>query len=338
MSKHEITEKEVVEAVREAGASSFSLDDSTPTAFTFSCRDHGDVLEEVAGAEDIATARAAATHLRERFPHANVFVECVDEWTHLTVKFPEPSPQANTELTRQVTEAICAGVRGLGFVATIASVRELDKETQVMIQTDAFIADFNPHGRSPDVPINAGPAPIMIFVPHSLPDDGDPLIKVAWATPATAKKLGLFQALMGALEKECRKPVPPLWSSSPYNTDIPAGAIKIGAYGYEGPWEHCPFYRLSDGSVLLVDGENKENIHIAKENVSVVIPILGDFFPALPEGAFSLTQAIDDITDELHKKITAEALEGSAETLKSFGQSVRPHVAADGSIHFSPLH
>lgn len=338
MSKHEITEKEVVEAVREAGASSFSLDDSTPTEFTFSCRDYGDVLEEVAGAEDIATAKAAATRLRERFPHAKVTVETVDEWTHLTVKFPEPSPQANTELTHQVAEEICAGVRGLGFVATIASVEELAKETQVTIQTDAFLAEFNPHGRSPALAVNAWSAPIMIFVPHSLPDDGEPLIKVAWTTPAISKKEGLFQALMTALEKQCRKPIPPLWRSSPYNPDIPAGAIKIGACGYEGPWEHCSYYRLTDGSVLLVDGENKENIHIAKECVAVVIPMLGDFYPELPEGSVSLTQAIGNITDELHKKITAEALEGSAETLKSFGQSVQPYVAADDSIHFIPLH
>lgn len=217
-------------------------------------------------------------------------------------------------------------------------MRELAKETQVTIHTDAFVAEFNPHGRSPEIPINAGPAPIMIFVPHSLPDDGEPLIKVAWTTLVTSKKEGLFQALMAALEKECRKPVPPLWSSSPYNPDIPAGAIKIGTYGYEGPWDHCPFYRLPDGSVLLVDGENKEKTHIAKENVAVVVPILGDFFPELPEGSVSLTQAIRDITDEIRKKVTAEALEGSAETLKSFGQSVQPYVAADDSIHFIPLH
>lgn len=289
MSKHEITEKDVVEAVREAGASSFSLDESTPTEFTFSCRDHGNVLDEEAGEEDIATAKAAAIHLRERFPHAEVFVECVDEWTHLTIKFTEPSPQANTELTRQVTEAICAGVRGLGFVATIASVRELEKETQVTIHTDAFVADFNPHGRSPELPTYAWSSPITIDVPHSLPGADEPLIKVAWTTLVTSKKEGLFQALMAALEKECRKPVPPLWSNLPYNPDIPEGAIKIGTYGYEGPWEHCPYYRLPDGSVLLVDGENKENVHIAKENASVVIPILGDFFPELPEGSVSLT-------------------------------------------------
>jgi hypothetical protein len=263
-------------------------------------------------------------------------VEVVDEWVHLTVKFPEPVPQANKALNRQVVAEICDGVKSLGFEAKVTDIKELGNETRVTIQTDAFIAEFNPHGRRPEIPINAWFATIVIVVPHSLPGADEPLIKGAWTAGVTAKKEGLFQALMDSLEKECRKPVPPLWSNLPYCTDIPAGAIRVGAYGYEGPWENCPYYRLPDGSVLLVDGENNENIHITKENVEVVIPMFGDFFPELPQGSVSLTRIIDDIAEELCKKVTAEALEGSAETLKSFGQSVQPHVAADGSIHFSP--